>query len=400
METKGSNFHEALPHFSDFIVGDEASAHFRPTIRHRKWGEEAWCAYGLKTAKNISPAFNGKKLEWVDAQADIKSVFFPLDADETKEFGGSEFEVHIGSKTALANTLSSKGTLDLHFETNGLTFTKQLALTPEQLAHPGNYRPDHVVNSWAAYHSSRSQGDKYRTGKAFHLFRLKAIDANGKWTWLDADIDEASRLLKIQIDSWFSTAAYPVVIDPTLGYTTIGGSDVSNSGSIIHAFGETGTAGYTMSENGTLTAINLYCSDNGSSGMHVTLGVYNQGTNYPGTKFAVASEISIVTTIAWFTASASGSLVSGSKYWLAMNHDLGGAQMGMKYDSVSQAMKFIASTYTAGAIDDPYPGSASTFDGKISSYLDYTAAASGNLFRPHENDGLGVGGPFFRNPLN
>src|SRR3990167_10435198 len=75
-------------------------------------------------------------------------------------------------------------------------------------------------------------GMEYKTGKAFHIYRPKVIDANGVETWGDLNIDEQNGLLTVTIDqTWLETALYPVIVDPTFGYTSIGVSTSATIGS-------------------------------------------------------------------------------------------------------------------------------------------------------------------------
>jgi hypothetical protein len=54
-----------------------------------------------------------------------------------------------------------------------------------------------------------------------HIHRPKIIDARGAWCW--GSIQVASDILRITIpEQWLSEAVYPVVVDPTIGSTTIG----------------------------------------------------------------------------------------------------------------------------------------------------------------------------------
>jgi len=100
------------------------------------------------------------------------------------------------------------------------------------------YRPENVVGSYAVYHAtkgnmhkSEEDAEKYKTGKAFHIYRPKLIDAEGKTAWADLSIDEKRGVLTITLPQDFlDRAAYPVVVDPTFGYESAGGSTHGLSG--------------------------------------------------------------------------------------------------------------------------------------------------------------------------
>ncbi|MEM4260382.1 MAG: right-handed parallel beta-helix repeat-containing protein, partial [Candidatus Woesearchaeota archaeon] len=90
----------------------------------------------------------------------------------------------------------------------------------------GSHRPENVVGSYAVYHSSK-KNDNYKTGKAFHIYRPKIIDANNDSVWGLLNIDTDNNKLTISIPQDFlDKAVYPVVVDPTFGYENIGGSSI------------------------------------------------------------------------------------------------------------------------------------------------------------------------------
>jgi len=181
--------------------------------------------------------------------------WYPLNSTEGRsEYGGVEYELLVYDPSVfslLGNTIS------LPINSTGLKFYYQPPLYKEygftgsyqnatffinathvaKLIH-GNwttiaYRPPDVVGSYAVYHESKING-KYKTGKAFHIYRPKAFDSNGNTVWCNLKIDEAKGLLKIVIPQDFlDKAVYPVVIDPTFGYTSAGASAYSFSENVM-----------------------------------------------------------------------------------------------------------------------------------------------------------------------
>lgn len=89
-------------------------------------------------------------------------------------------------------------------------------------------QPENVRGSYAVYHKSKgglnnSAGMDYKTGKAFHVYRPHAVDAVGGQTWGTLNYNKNSGLLEISIDQkWIDNAIYPIIIDPTFGYTSAG----------------------------------------------------------------------------------------------------------------------------------------------------------------------------------
>jgi hypothetical protein len=97
-------------------------------------------------------------------------------------------------------------------------------------------------------------GMNYMAGKVGHIYRIKAIDANGDWTWGKQNIDVGKKLHTIELpQDWLDKAAYPVVVDPTFGYTTLG--SLSESHSINDAVGS--NINKTASTNASVDSISV-----------------------------------------------------------------------------------------------------------------------------------------------
>ena len=66
-------------------------------------------------------------------------------------------------------------------------------------------------------------GKNYKTGKAFHIYRPKITDKNGRWIWGELHIDEKKGELSVTVNqSFLDNAVYPVTVDPTFGDTSCG----------------------------------------------------------------------------------------------------------------------------------------------------------------------------------
>lgn len=75
---------------------------------------------------------------------------------------------------------------------------------------------------------------EYKTGKAFHIYRPKAIDANGVEQWCSLDIKDGI-LTVIIPQNFLNKALYPVIVDPTFGYTSAGASSVGVNSEDIYS---------------------------------------------------------------------------------------------------------------------------------------------------------------------
>ena len=157
---------------------------------------------------------------WKDGAKEVHA--YPLEAKEGMEDGGFEIEVVLNEKP---------DTNVFEFQIEGaeeLDFFYQPPLTEEEIAE-GTDRPENVVGSYAVYHkhhSNHALGEtNYTTGKAYHIYRPKAFDADGVEQW--AALHYSDGILSVTVPQEFlEKARYPVRVDPTFGYTSVGASTV------------------------------------------------------------------------------------------------------------------------------------------------------------------------------
>jgi hypothetical protein len=261
----------------------------RPEVRLKKWSGEVDLGVrydGVKSAG--SRALLTNRMEWKSQKEEVHA--YP------KDNGDFEIEVVLKEKPK---------TNKFDFQLDGyqdLDFFYQPALTPEEIEQ-GAERPENVVGSYAVYHKSKSNHvigkTNYATGKAFHIYRPKAIDANGNEVW--ATLDYKNGVLSVTVPQEFlNTAVYPVLVDPTFGYNTIGGSTEriadrygSNASDSDHV-----RVGYTLEGvSGQVTAITAYLGqyesgnakasvvinqkDGGGANTHTQVGDYSERNDIP-----------------------------------------------------------------------------------------------------------------------
>jgi len=86
-------------------------------------------------------------------------------------------------------------------------------------------RPENAVGSYAIYTDKTGNftGVQYKAGKVCHIYRPKVVDDNGDEIWGELNIEDGK--LRITVDqTWLDNAKYPVLVDPTFGYTSVGES--------------------------------------------------------------------------------------------------------------------------------------------------------------------------------
>lgn len=236
-----------------------------------------------------------QKVTWTQDPSQSMEVV-PLEASTTMEDGGMEINIILNSEPA-SNVFN--------FVINGadnLDFFYQLPLWQEAgLAAPSKtcsdiqcgtatssliQRAANVVGSYAVYYRNHANhlegGTNYGTGKAFQIFRPQIIDAKGNSVW--GDLSYQNGLLTITVPQDFlDTAVYPVTVDPTVGYTTIGGSSLiatANKGYGL-IFGAT-----TANTGDTITSFSVYSRTTGTGTFTVWLSAFSISGSLPVNKVA------------------------------------------------------------------------------------------------------------------
>jgi len=206
---------------------------FTPELKMQKWGEETHLKVTAQDeVKDKAVERDGKIIaETKDGTKEYH--FYEKTAEEIgNEDGGMEFELILKEKPT---TNSFKWDIDL----KGLECYYQPPLNEEMASSTctatdcgGSHRPENIVGSYACYHESKSNNE-YKTGKAFHIYRPLITDDAGKEVWGELDI--TGNVLTVTVPQEFlDKAVYPVICDPTFGYTSAGGS-ASDSGNAVKA---------------------------------------------------------------------------------------------------------------------------------------------------------------------
>lgn len=200
-------------------IGDSKQPDFKPQAKIMRWDNEVNFSLRAEEHPEAEIKTEGRKIRYVTPEYEIHT--YELDPGDIGEDGGLEFEWVLPQKP-------SSNVLRATIQTKELNFFYQPALTQEEIDE-GAERPENVVGSYAVYHKTkggmnRADGMEYKVGKAFHIYRPFAHDANGNGVWCDLQIDEEKEELTVTVPQEFlDDAVYPVVVDPTFGYTSGGG---------------------------------------------------------------------------------------------------------------------------------------------------------------------------------
>lgn len=256
----------------------------------------------------------------------------------------------------------------------GVSLHYQPALTQEQI-NRGDVRPPPVVGSYAVF-------DPFGA-KLGHIFRPFAETATGQRRWLDLMLSPHALgvVLRIVLDrtilAALPPAAWPVVIDPTFGHTSIGASNTGYGYNYIQSSGP-----HSPASNGDVTSISLYLNEQNGGAYSITMGLWAANGSNPGTLLKDSAGGTFDGGPQWYTQNldSAQAVVSGTNYWIGSNHnspDSGVAARQYYDDNASFHRMYQAQTYSAGSlISFSSPGDAGTQ--KCSFYATYTEATSGN----------------------
>lgn len=288
--------------------------------------------------------------------------------------GQYEIEVELPAKPA-------SNELRFTIQTKGLRFEKQSALT-EAEKFAGLHRAINVIDSIAVFHETKkgaeANGMEYGSGKAFHIYRPKIVDAEGNYTWGDLSIDQQTGELVVTIDQqWLNTAIYPIMVDPTFGYTTAGASTRSLSTNNLNV------CKFTLSEDGDVDKLTIYSRGTSTYGGTTKIWkatIYSDSSGYPNAyQSPLGAEVGDTTTAAWrdSTFSSAISLTAGT-YWIGMHKDSGSNHVWY-YDSGSTNQAYYTSngSITYNSPPSTFPGGASGKADNVSVYATYTATGGG-----------------------
>lgn len=264
-------------------------------------------------------------------------------------------------------------------------FFYQPALTKEEIAN-GAFRPPEIEGSYAVYHKTLANNE-YKTGKVMHIPRPQVWElGNEENTKEWAELSYADGQLCVAVRQGFlDDATYPVRVDPTFGYTSIGASleDIANRDGGIDT--RAGSAS-TLSEAGDVTAISAALRLDSSTDTTTSSKVFINQQDNPSSGNHTQSlaiertNVSLTATATWIDYTGAASLGSGSYILsvLGRGSTVGfGRTIYLSYDSVAATWYREAQTYTSP--ESPWVTSAQAGDRRHSIYATYTASGSGGV---------------------
>ena len=353
---------DCAPDKIEIEIGDAEQDDFKPQFKIKQWDNETNFSMRAEEDPSATTEVIGGVVKYKTNDYEVHMY----DKPDAGEDGGFEFE-WVLPKQPKSNVFTAT------IQTKGIDFHYQPALTQEE-KDGGASQPDNVISSYAVYHKTKRNnkvgGKEYRTGKAFHIYRPEAVDADGVKVWCELNINEVKGELTVTVPQDFLTnAQYPVVVDPTFGYTSIGASTVSLGGSNDGIFFGQSATGI----GGNLDSITVALK--GSTGALTYspyVGVSNTGANSDSI-FGGSASKSIGASFGWHTITAgSEALSSGDTLYVAWRFDYISPFANkplIAYDSVGSG--------GSGGFNDGFGWTAQTTR-NYSIYATYTESASAN----------------------
>lgn len=362
-------------------IGDSKQPDFKPQAKIMRWDNEVNFSLRAEEHSEAQVRTEGKLIKYITPEYEVHQ--YELDPGDIGEEGGLEFEWVLPKKPA-SNVLRAT------IQTKELNFYYQPPLTPEEIEQ-GAVRPENVVGSYAVYHKTkggmnRADGMEYKTGKAFHIYRPKVKDADGSEVWGELHIDEAKGELTVTVPQYFlDKAVYPVIVDPTFGYTSMGGTNdvIKELISTIYRCRRAGTV--FDGSAGTLDSIKavIYEStDNANDLTSTFINVEDTGTN-SHTQVGTVEIGNITTTTPQFISfTYSSEALSAQPYILSISsRNSSSIQQITRYDS-DASFKYYREEKTSSSVVTAYNNTkespwtdASSSSRKYSIYATYAASA-------------------------
>lgn len=333
---------------ADVVIGGQGNT-FLPSVRSEKWANK----HGYKsswleiTAQGVVESnTNKRKIKKVRDKEVLTSEFgrknrsgkYTTEHHEWYVGDSLDWDVIYTAKDQLPEELDAGGDYVVRFDLSkpaGLDFYHQPALTQDEIER-GDERPDDIINSYAVmlnvsghYQSNGESLINYESGKYGHLYRPVMILPDGSKHWGRQLIVGSELLVYIPqevVNAW-NPSDGDLVLDPTFGYTSLGGSAGSSTQNRVHV---SDALTYVASAGDTITAFTLYQNSPWSNPMEMS--VYSIVAGNAVSKLGASGYIATSVPDGWKTVSGlSVTMSGGTRYGSAWGGQGNGFQY--KYDS-------------------------------------------------------------------
>lgn len=328
-------------------IGDVHVVDFMPQVKIKRWDNDANMSIRMVEDFDPSePTLDSDKEKLLYKKDTFEARFYLLPVEQIEGISkASEFDVVFYAKP-------SSNRVEFTITTKNLVFHKQLPLTPDEI-YEGVTRSQEIVNSYAVYYKFRA-GGSYKNGKAFHIYRPIIYDANDNYTYGDIHInpgrDGETGTMAIDIPQEFlDNAVYPIIVDPTLGYTTLGGSSIGSKNTI-------NINSYLSPDNGVLTSMSLGITSGAGTGRSIKMGMWLTSDD---SRVGYTNEIANSAN-GWNTVAFNGTPddLTTTNYYLGWKSNV--TQMKVSFDSTPGQPTWTDSDTYGNTMPDPLVPSTAT----------------------------------------
>lgn len=276
-------------------IGDDAELKFKPIFNFKRTDKYFFKAtpqgdFDLNDPSHEMDLTEIRKIKITDDTGDIAVHCYEKEPGELADKGKFEFSIVLNKKPVQGVDPTFDIVFDIVFAKD-MEFWKQIPYNERIIsgedtalgvvkrdARFGYDSEDNVICSMpeAAVNSYAVMAPgKYKSyDKLFHIPAPEAVDALDSKQWCDLDINPVVKTMTIKVPwTYLNSATYPVEIDPTFGYTTLGSGSTSLNGIII---------GSKDSPSNELDVESLWVGLNSDwdSGENVKMALYwDDGTN-------------------------------------------------------------------------------------------------------------------------
>ena len=263
-------------------------------------------------------------------------------------------------------------------------------------------RPIDVVGSYAVYHRT-GINNEYGTGKAFHIYRPYAVDANGDRTWAVLRVNETEGWIRIFVPRrWLDNAAYPVRVDPTFGNELEAGTNAVVTTDCSFSSCNSNRVGGVFQPivPGTLDNITIMLRGGSTWTQTVDFSLNeldSEGANSHGQIATGTTEASIVPGNTYVTIDMNDEAITNTDYIINVAGDAEDTPMFsnliVRYDTVSNNPSYVETTTTSGTatISDPWNLAETHSNRRYTMYASYTTGADW-CYQEQANESTACGG--------
>ena len=353
---------------ADIKIGGSDPGKFESIIEMFKWnGKYSLSIRDLNMPKTDVKSFENGKI--IVERGSIQDRYYSIDGKQLEH-----------ERIFASEPLSLK----LQFEilhSSGMMFTRQ-----ENFIPGSTYEPN-VPGSYCI--DIDKSNNQYRAGKWGHLFNPELKDAVGRKIFVE-DFRIENGMMKFELPRiWMRNAAYPVTLDPTIGYTGEGASEYNDS----DYFGVCRLNTTTDGSGGDISTFHWFIHDNNDGISDGKAAVYDGWENGAGRTSNSVTLAAGGQSAGWNVFAMTGTLAATTDYYPTMASESGGP--GVTYDSGTGGDHAFTTNFTfADEMSNPLGPSPGEQALKLRLYVTYaavganapTGALSGPLVGP-------LGGP-------